>query len=145
MKHLVYNNDDAHMAWAGDMLRLTGPWPVDTKTIGIDDDGKLLCVVLYNMFVEASCTAHIVSTRDRNWATRSVLAAVFAYPFVQLGLNRITTPVARRNVDVQVFSLKLGFSFEGVLRGAHNDGDDEVLLGMLRSECRWIRGVNAHG
>jgi RimJ/RimL family protein N-acetyltransferase len=32
-----------------------------------------------------------------------------------------------------------GFTQEGVLREAFEDGEDAILYGMLKSECKWIR------
>lgn len=66
------------------------------------------------------------------------MAALFAFPFVQCELARITVPIARRNIKSQILSLKTGFSFEGRLARGHN-GDDEILMGMLREDCPWLK------
>lgn len=136
---LVYNNDDEHMTWAASRLgrpRMT--WPSDTKTIGVESDGKLLCVVLYNLFLERGCAAHIVTDKSRAWATRPILRALFSYPFVQLDLQRLTLPVPSSNVPAMILAIKLGFQFEGRLANSYANGDADVLLGMQRSQCRWL-------
>lgn len=136
---LVYGDDARLRAFAAE--RLDEPamsWPDDTITIGIETDGVLSAVALFNLFMGEGCCAHIATTGARDWASRTVLAALFAYPFVQCGLTRITLPIARRNIRSQVLALKLGFSFEGRLR-ANAEGDDEIIMGMLRTECPWLR------
>jgi RimJ/RimL family protein N-acetyltransferase len=44
------------------------------------------------------------------------------------------------NTQAQKFDEHLGFVREGVLRKACKDGTNIILYGMLRDECRFIRG-----
>jgi RimJ/RimL family protein N-acetyltransferase len=37
------------------------------------------------------------------------------------------------------FDEHVGFIQEGVIRQAFEDGEDAILYGMLKSECKWIR------
>ena len=113
-------------------------WPSDTTTIGVENDGELVAVALFNLFLGDGCAAHIATGGGRDWASRAMLAALFAYPFIQCGLVRITLPIARRNIKSQILALKLGFSFEGRLALGSN-GDDEILMGMLKRDCPWLR------
>lgn len=139
MLSLAYDNDAAHMAWASERLGRAGmSWPADTVTIGVVKGDETVCAVLFNLFLEKTCCAHIVSDRSRAWATRGILAAFFAYPFVQCGLNRITLPAPSSKKDAIVFAVRLGFEFEGRLANVYENGDDEILLGMQRDKCPWL-------
>lgn len=128
---------ESEIAWASE--RLGGVvWPSDTCALAIYDGERLSAVTLYNVFLGASCSAHIVTDGRRDWANRGMLYGIFAFPFEQLGRRRITLPIAERNVDAQILALKLGFKFEGRLLHSLDD-DNEVLFGMLREDCFWLK------
>lgn len=133
----LVTGDRAHLDWAGE--RLGGiAWPADSCSLAIEDDQGPRGVVVYNYFTETSCCAHIATNGRRNWATRAMLFGIFALPFLHHRLNRVTLPISVRNVPAQILALKLGFQFDGRLRNAQSDGD-EVLFGMLRDDCFWIK------
>lgn len=139
MKLSIDNRDDL-LTWAAQKIGTPNRWAPDTKAIGVFDDfGVLRAVSAYNMFYDGGCAAHIASDGSRTWANRGVLRAWFEYPFIQLQLNRMTAPIHADNVAAQILALKLGFGFEGRQReGVY--GKDVILLGMMKHECRWIRG-----
>lgn len=139
MLSLAYDKDEEHMAWAAVRLGMSGRWLEPTHTIGIERDGETVCVVLFNTFVEKNACAHIVSDGFSRWASRPILAGLFAYPFIQCDLHRLTVPVPSSKRNVQIMALKLGFEFEGRLRNAYASGDDDVLFGMQRDDCPWLR------
>lgn len=140
---LVYGDDSRLCVWAAERLGTPDmEWPADTKTIGIESDGETVAVALFNLFLGEGCCAHIATNGARNWASRSALRALFAFPFIQVNLDRITLPIASQNITSQVLALKLGFSFEGRLRNGAN-GDDEIIMGMLREECPWLSRAEA--
>jgi RimJ/RimL family protein N-acetyltransferase len=70
--------------------------------------------------------------------SRHFLKEAFRYPFEQLCVDRITGLVPARNLEAQRFDEHLGFVLEGRARRALPDGDDLLIYGMLREECRWI-------
>lgn len=136
-KRLVIAGGD-EIAWSADRLGID-EWPSDTRALAIYEGVRICAVILFNCFFDnATCSAHIVTDGKRDWATRGMLYGIFAFPFLHLGLRRVTAPIPSRNIDAVVNAVKLGFKFEGLLRHAHKD-DDEVVLGMLRDECRWIK------
>lgn len=106
-------------------------------TIGMARDGVLICGVVYNEYRVHSIHASIASS-DPSWATKKTLSAMFWYPFVQLGCQRITTYCGATMLSVRRFNERLGFTQEGLLRRGFGD-DDCVVFGMLRDECKWIR------
>ena len=138
---------DTEAAWAADRLGFGDgkKWPADTSALAIYDGENLSATILFNCFFDgATCSAHIVTDGRRNWATRQMLYGIFAFPFLHCGLRRLTAPIASKNTDAVVNAIKLGFKFEGLLRHARAD-DDEVVLGMLRDECIWIKTGNVNG
>lgn len=112
------------------------PWGNYTA-IGWVRRDELIAGVVYNNFSGAGVCAHIGAIPGRHWMTREFLGAIFAYPFDQLRLRRITGLVARKNKPARRFVENLGFRYEGCVRHALQN-DDWMLYGMLREECRFI-------
>jgi RimJ/RimL family protein N-acetyltransferase len=71
------------------------------------------------------------------WVTKGNLRAWFSYPFVQLGCNRITSVVSKKNRVSREMTERLGFKREGCVRGAFGPGKDGVLYGLLAQECKF--------
>lgn len=116
----------------------------DTHAIGVEVDGLIQAVAMYNCFTDISCNIHVVSDGGRRWASRTFLREAFAYPFVQVGLKRLTALVPAKNTDALTLDLRLGFQVEGRMAEA-TDNDDLVVLGMLRRNCIWIPEEYRHG
>ena len=72
------------------------------------------------------------------WATRGVIRAILDYPFNQVGCERVTTIVGRRNKRSRRLQKGLGFKEEGIVRRGYDGRQDAVIYGMLRHECRWL-------
>ena len=82
--------------------------------------------------------AHIAGKPGKRWLNRDFLFAMFDYPFNQLGVNRITGLVAKKNKEARRFDEHLGFKYEGNMRHALAD-DDMLIYGMLKRECKWLK------
>jgi len=136
LKMSVATADD--LAWAAQRLALSC-WPDETKGLAIRAGDTLRAVTAYNHFYDGkTCSIHIATDGSRQWATRGMLYGIFAYPFEQCGLRRVTAPISSANKASLILVIKLGFQFEGRLIGARKDGD-EVIMGMLREDCPWLK------
>lgn len=71
------------------------------------------------------------------WLSKTLIRCVFTYVFCVLNCARATARVTAKNTRALQIDLRLGFYAEGVMRKAV-DGNDIVVLGMLKEECRWI-------
>lgn len=114
------------------------------KAIGIVRDGKLIAAAMYSDFkARPDGTVYSVEmsaiTIDKRWATRHNLRAIFAYPFIQLGLERVQMVTSVTNEGVNKVLPKLGFQKEGVIRKGYVLGGDAYVWGMLKEECEWIK------
>jgi RimJ/RimL family protein N-acetyltransferase len=109
----------------------------DAYCIGLERDGEVCAVVVFDGFSECDCNIHIASDGTKRWMSRDLLLAAFAYPFVQLGLRRVTGLVPAKNSEALRFDQHLGFIIEGRCHDALPD-DDLMVLGMTRSRCRFI-------
>lgn len=144
MARIIYGETERLMAWAGPRND-AGVIAGDTQAIGLEDeDGNIRSVVYFADFTTSNCSMHVVSDGNGNWLTRGFLAAVFAYPFVQMKLRRVTAYIAARNHRAMRFNMWLGFNFEGRMIEAGED-DDIFILGLLRRNCPWISEEHRNG
>ena len=70
-----------------------------------------------------------------------VMKAVFQYVYDQLGCTRCTSIVTKSNSKCRTFLNDLGFTLEGNLRMGYDGKRDALIYGMLRAECRYLKGV----
>ena len=110
----------------------------DATGIGLEQDGVLVAGVAFNRYTETDIHMHVAIDRPRA-ITKEFVTCCFAFPFIQLGVNRVTGLVRSDNLPAQRFDEHLGFKREGLIRQACDDGTDLIVYGMLRSECKWIR------
>lgn len=111
-------------------------WMGPHKSIAVMIDEFLRAAVVYDGFTQHDCCMSVV-IEDRKVARRWVLREIFSYPFQQCGLARVTALVRVTNAASADFCRRLGFRLEGRKRCAV-EGEDELIFGMLRSECKWL-------
>ncbi len=110
----------------------------DAQAIAHERDGKLVGAAGYDHFTSRSCSMHVASDSTRQWLTREFLVRVYAYPFIQCGFARVTSIVSVNNEKSLRFIRHLGYTEEGRMREEGDDGDDMILFGLLRRECRYL-------
>lgn len=133
---LIYGQEDRLLPWAEERIG-AGHFRRDAYCIGLEKDGELVAVVVFDSFSSVDCNMHIASDGTRAWMNKALLLSAFAYPFTQLGLRRVTGVVPAKNEQAIAFDQHLGFEREGYCHHALPD-DDIVILGMLRENCRFI-------
>ena len=97
--------------WVG--KKLFGRFNPD-EGIGLERDGEMIAGVIYENWNRRSIVCHIVI---EGLMTPAYLAAIFHYPFVYLGVDKIIAPVSEGNAESIRFVRKLGFQdyAEGVM------------------------------
>lgn len=133
----IYDRHDELVAWAE--KRIPGQhFRDDAVAIGHERDGRIVGVVVYDTFTQGSCCIGLASDGSKRWMTSEFATRAMAYPFVQCGFRRITAFVSERNEASLRFTRGFGWTREGVLREAGPEGEDMIMFGMLRRECRWL-------
>ena len=138
MKTIVYNEDALIVPWVAERIHETDFGAC--SSIGQIEDGQVICGVVYNWYLGSSVAMHVAAEPGKRWLTREFLYAVFAYPFLQLNCNRVTGMVRVDNWKARKLDEHLGFVQEGIVRQLTHDKTDMILYGMLKDECRWIKG-----
>lgn len=133
---LIYGHSEILLPWAAEVIGVRG-FREDARALGIGSLDRLRAVVVYDTFSACDCNMHIASDGSGHWCTRELLIHSFAYPFIQLGLRRVTGVVPASNEKALRFDTKLGFVREGYCPKALPN-DDVVILGMTRDRCRFI-------
>ncbi len=124
--------------------RAGGQWKGCETAIGIEKDGHLVGGVVFDDFNGANINMHVASDGSRAWLNREFLWFVFYYPFVQLGVKRVTGIVPSNNLAARSFDEHIGFRLEATLKDAHPAGD--LLIYVMKPEyCRWLRVKDRHG
>lgn len=124
---------------------IVGPWvakkifgkfnPHASETIGLQRRGDMVAGVIYEGWNGRSCVCHIAI---EGLMTPAYLAAIFHYPFVYGGLEKIIAPVSEGNEESVRFVKKLGFRKEAQLLDAHPDGSI-LLFTMSKDQCKFIK------
>lgn len=132
----IYGDDQRLVAWAAE--RIPGNrFRDDAKAIGSEIAGELVAVAVFDTFSTSSCFVSLAS-EGRRWLTKEFSTVCMAYPFIQLGFARINCLISEHNRLSLRFTRHFGWTLEGRVREAGADGEDLLLFGMLRRECRYL-------
>jgi len=130
---------DAMLEFARERVGNVGPWPAHAVALGVyTNEGELRAVLVTVETYHAVVDMHFASDETRLWGNRAVLRMIFGYMFDFLGARRVQTchPVSAKPHTSIV--LRLGFTVEGTLKDAIDEGVDGILFSMLRDECAWL-------
>ena len=116
------------------------PW---TKSIVQKRDGEIVAAIVYQNANDYNAFMHVASEPGVRWITRDLIYWTFHYPFVQMGLKRLTGWVESDNAAAIKFDEHLGFEREAVLKGAGQHGQDVFMYVMHRDKCKY--GGVGHG
>ena len=131
---IIDNQKERVAKWVCD--RAGGNWEC-CEAIGLERRGELVGGVIFDNYNGANIAMHCASDGTKRWLDREFLWFVFYYPFKQLGVRRITSPISEKNIAAQRFIENIGFELETTLQDAHPDGD-LLIYRMTPAMCRWL-------
>lgn len=134
---LIYGEEGRLLPWAAERIGVQ-QFRRDAYAIGLERDGEVVAVVVFDTFSDCDCNIHIASDGTSRWMNRALLAATFAYPFLQLGFRRITGLVAEDNQQALALNEHLGFQREGYHPEGAGEGVAMITMGLLKKNCRFI-------
>lgn len=106
--------------------------------VALHRDGKLCGGLVYTGFLGGSIQMHAAGD-ETNWPNRDFLWLIFDYAFNQLGVCKVIGLVAATNIRALDVDLRLGWRIEAVIRRALWGGEDLLVLGMVKEDCRWLK------
>ena len=110
----------------------------DLQCLGWVSEGKLVMAVGLNGFVGKVAQIHIAYAPSWHFTPRAMLREVFNYAFNTVGLEMLLGVLNGKNERAMRYDAHLGFRELFRLPGVHDDGGDLVLLGLKKSECRYL-------
>lgn len=135
---LVYDRQQELIEWASQGIFGTlDAWDEKAVAIGVEHEGKIIAAVVYTDYHPHCIDMHIY-TVDKRWCNRHTLKAFFAYPFIQLGLERVQSVIRTDNEGAITLLKKLGYTREGTHPKAYFGGVDAYSYGLLKHQCKWI-------
>lgn len=135
----VFGEDDVVAEWMNKRFGGKGR-PADSVSVGIVDRDMNLIGAFQWFNVRDRDIEFSVVVNDPRAITRATLRAVFAYPFIQLRLPRVTAEIPLADKQTVQLAYRFGMTREGVKRSAHERGDVGV-FGLLRSNCKILRNT----
>jgi RimJ/RimL family protein N-acetyltransferase len=145
-RYIVPNQDERVAQWVAGRMPIFEFGSSPYTAIGLaNETGALLAGVVYQNYTKTDIHMHTAALPGKRWLCRAFLGEGFRYPFEQLGCARVTALVPGKNTVAQRFDEHLGFTLEGRVRKILPDGDDLIIYGMLREECRWLNVGRNHG
>lgn len=137
---ITYEFSPNVVGWVSRQLRETYQGAVG---IGVLVDGVPACGVVYSELRNTRSGDPYdlrvsIAAVNKRWATKGSLEVLFAYPFKQVGVNRLTAVIAKKNKKSRSLAERLGFRLEGTLRRGLED-DDLCIYGLLKDEVQWLR------
>lgn len=139
----IHNQDKRIADWVSDKIENGQGFFKDYAAIGFENehDNELVVGVVYtNYHPKISIEMSVAAVNKKIWAKRENLAIFFKYPFIHLGVRRVSALISARNEKTTKLVRNLGFHLEGIIRNGCADGGDLLLFGMLKEECRYIKG-----
>jgi hypothetical protein len=134
MKFIPYN-PFRHLEYARQALNV----PISAFTRGIVAIGldTMPCaVVLLDNWTETAVTAHIAV--QNNMALRKLHIEAFKYVFLDLNKRMMLGIVPSDNAKALKLHAHLGFTEIARIKDGYDIGVDQVVIQMLRKECRYI-------
>lgn len=109
------------------------------RSLGVIKGGKIVAGVVFERCNGFNVEVAIAATPGSGWADRRTMFQLFAYPFLQLGVQTVTVLVSMANVESLNLATKLGFQSVAIVPFAAQAGAPLVILQMTLEQCRWLR------
>ena len=110
----------------------------DMQCIGWVVNGGLVLAVSFNGFVGKVAQIHVAMAEGWHFTPRAMLREVFRYAFETAQLEMLIGILNSKNDRAMKYDLHLGFRELHRLPGMHEDGGDLVMLGLKKSDCRYL-------
>jgi RimJ/RimL family protein N-acetyltransferase len=145
-RFIIANQDERVAKWVSSRMAIFEFGATPYTAIGLaNETGSLLAGVVYQNYTKTNIDMHVAALPGKRWLCKAFLGECFRYPFEQLQCARVTGLVPGKNIAAAEFDQHIGFIWEGRVRRILADGDDLIIYGMLREECRFLNVGRNHG
>lgn len=117
--------------------KMGGRFSQDAIGFGLVENGAIIAAAAFDVYRPCSNSIECAMAFDKP-VTRRFLRECACFVYQNLGVNRAQAVINLSNLKSINTTLRLGFTIEGLLRQGGTNGEDAVIMGLLRDECRWI-------
>lgn len=115
------------------------------QSLGFARNGELLCVVVAYQYTPPNVVMAFAANSPK-WASRSNIAALGEWAFVDMKCERVTAFVRKSNKRARKFDEGMGFRYEGNMQKAAEGGEDVIVYGLSKTDHHaWLRKAFKHG
>tara|TARA_R110000803_G_C11976965_1_gene320278 strand:+ start:758 stop:1186 length:429 start_codon:yes stop_codon:yes gene_type:complete len=142
MTQILCGHDDELAQWAETTYPDCCPLPRPLTAIGVaSNEGDIMGVAIFHDFSDNDVQITFVTATPR-WATPGNCRAILHYPFIQLGVKRMTAVTNKSNKRARKLLEGIGFKLEGVHPFADGGVRPKVSYGLYESVAKekWFNG-----
>lgn len=129
-------NDKATAWWAAAGVTMGAR----TKSITLErESGEVLASALFDNYRGCDVSLHVERDPAAGWVPPGYFYAVYAYAFLQLGVDRVTAPIPESRLRAIELATRVGFRYETRLARAvrvERVTEDLLIWVLWRDECR---------
>jgi hypothetical protein len=133
---LIFDEHSRIADWCEERIPHFSGWGSEPRAVGYEIEGELKGGVVYTNFSPGNVVASVAMDVP---FTRKFLYAIFYNPFIAWKVRHMTCMIEESNVKSLKLCTHLGFVERGRLPESAVDGEDVIILGMLKRECRYLR------
>lgn len=134
---VVSDRNDIITKWICNGLNIKTDWLGKHFTIGFFYKSKLIGGLIYHDIRPYQDVWWTLYTNDKHWCTRRILHFMFSVAFDYFDCRRISIRTTGKNKKCIKLANQLGFKTEGILRRYANDGDDVIIMGILKEQSHF--------
>lgn len=131
---LIVDQHERVADWCESRIVHFSGWGSEPRAIGLEVKGQLRAGVVYTNYSPGNVFASIAVER----MNRQFIFAIFWNPFVAWKVRHITCTIEESNVKSIELCTNMGFEPRGRLPESAVNGEDVIILGMLRKDCRFL-------
>ena len=135
---IVLDNNNTITHWICKGLGENVDWLQNYKTYGIIRNSKIIAGLIFHNLNYKQDVWWTIYSEDSHWCTKKIIKYFMYEAFEVLKCRRINLLVNTNNHKCIKFVTRLGFKIEGSLRQYREDGSDCYILGLLKSENKYV-------
>jgi hypothetical protein len=134
---LIFDEHQRIADWCEARIVHFSGWGSEPRAIGYEVNGIIKGGVVYTNYSPGNVFASIALDGPIN---RRFLYAIFYNPFIAWKVRHISCTIEESNVKSINLCTRMGFSQEGRMRESAVNGEDVIVMGMLKREAeRWLK------
>jgi len=135
---IIPDNNDTIARWVCKGLGENTNWLYNYQTFGVMRKGKIVAGLIFHDIRVGQDVWWTIYSIDPRWCCRRIIKDFMYLAFQILKCRRINLLVNPDNKSALNFVTRLGFKIEGYLRQFRDNGSDCCILGLLKSENKYL-------